>query len=341
MLKIIDGNTTPQLSMAEYIWFDGKYIFSTTKLIEIYPTEDNEHLPVPNIKPISIEDGDTEYILNPVHYVLDPFQKGIHYIILCDIYIDGETTHKCNTRAHLNKVISSGGDKAESLVTFTQQFYLYKPKKHLRGIDTDQSILGWDNTGIPPTNNPKYGVGEERVSGREVLMEHLRTCMDSGLLVCGFNAEDDLGKWSFKVGYRNFSSDEDDAVPLISSDHLIFARYLLQRICEKYNLAVDYIYKDCKLKVNYSTWATREKRQKKVDDVPTNITDLISTLENYHSEYLLSLQQISAPFKLRIPLSSIHQGYGHIEDERPKGDSDPYMICSKLIEHSCGLWIPR
>ena len=162
--------------------------------------------------------------------------------------------------------------------------------------------------------------------------------MDSGLLVCGFNAEDDLGKWSFRVGYRNFSSDKDDAVPIISSDHLIFARFILQRICEKYSLAVDYAYKDCKLKVNYSTWATREKRQKKIETVPVNITNLITTLETYQSEYLQALRQTSTSSKLRVPISSIHQGYGHIEDERPKGDSDPYIVCSKLIEYSCGLW---
>ena len=341
MLKLLDGNTKPLISTADYIWHIGKRIFSTKKLIEIYPTDNEEQLPIPNINPISFQSDGKEYILNPVHYVLDPFQKGVHYIILCDVYEDSNTPHKCNTRNFLNKVVNGGGNKSETIISYTQQFYLYSPKKHLDGLTESTSILGWDNTGIKPICNSHYGVGTECVSGREILNEFLKACMDSGILICGFNAEDDLGKWSFKVGYRNFVTDGATATPIIVSDHLIFARYLLQRICEKYDLSVDYQYNNCNLKVNFSTWATRAKGQKLSETVPCNIKELISTLENYHSEYLLFLKQPPTSYKVRVPLSAKHQGYGHIEDERPKGDSDPYIVCSKLIEYACGIWVSK
>ena len=338
---MISNETTPLLSTAEYIWYDGEKIFSKTKVIEIYPTSNEEHLPVPVIKPISINYEGMDLILNPVHYVLDPFQQGANYIILCDIYKDSENPHPCNTRAHLNKVLDSGGSRADSLVGFTQQFYLYKPQQHTKGIQSQNQILGWDNTGLDPIHNSHYALGSECISGREIIMEHLKLCMDSGILICSTNSEKDMGKWNFKVGYRNFASDEDDATPIISSDHLIFARYFLQRLCEKYDLAVDFSY-DCKLTVNFSTWATRENRQSVGEGgIPQNITELISTLETHHLEYLKVIETENKKFNVSVPLSAIHQGYGHIEDERPKGDSDPYVICSKIIEYSCGLWIPN
>ena len=339
---MIDGDTKPLLSTAEYIWLIGKKIFSTKKIIEVYPTEDNEQIPVLNITPISFEDQGKEYILNPVHYVLDPFQKSVNYIILCDIYEDSESPHPCNTRSYLNKVIrDSSGDKSHSLISFTQQFYLYYPSKHNKGISSTNEILGWENTGLDPVNNSRYGVGTECVSGRNIINEFLKLCMDSGILICGVSAEDDLGKWNFKVGYRNFISDEEDPTPLISSDHLIFARYLLQILCEKYNLAVDYEYKNCTLKTNFSTWATRERSQPKINSVPANCISLRDMLRNNHTNFIQALQQPSTPFKVKIPLSAKHQGYGHIEDERPMGSADPYIISSKLIEQTCGVWVPK
>jgi glutamine synthetase len=343
MLKLINGETKPLLSTAEYIWYDGEKIFSKTKVIEIYPTSNEEQLPVPVIKPISITYGGMDFILNPVHYVLDPFQKGANYIILCDIYKDSETPHNCNTRSYLERVLQSGTNRSESLVGFTQQFYLYKPKKHNTGISSNSEIYGWDFTGIDPIERSHFGVGADCVSGRRIILEHLKLCMDSGILICSANAEDDLGKWNFKIGYRNFSSDEDDATPIISADHLIFARYFLQRLCEKYHLAVDYSYKGCLLKANFSTWATRETQQGlNEDNVPNNIAELITTLESNHYEHLQHIgSPTNTPFNIKVPLSATHQGYGHIEDERAKGDTDPYVMCAKLLEHSCGLLIPR
>lgn len=381
-MRLINGDTKPLLATAEYIWLDGnnpQEIRSKTKVIEIFPTEDSQQLPVPMLtdwsfdgsSTIQAEGNNSDCFLKPVHYVLDPFQKGANYLVLCEVYKDKETPHETNTRAYLRQVLESGGSKSEGLFGFEQEYFLYRPDHYDRGLKP-HNIIGWRNTGTDPHPQGHYycGVGSDNVEGREIANEHLRLCMEAGLLICGLNAEVALGQWEFQIGYRDFQSDDDVANGLIASDHLIFARYILQRLCEKYDLAVEYHPKPIKgdwngsgLHTNFSTWATREKGQGRTSEgIPSNIQALIDLLEPVHKEHmelygigneerLTGLHETCShtEFKsggsdrgasIRIPIGVLESGYGYLEDRRPSSNADPYLVSGKLLATASGLWIP-
>ena len=71
--------------------------------------------------------------------------------------------------------------------------------------------------------------GELGVIGREFVEDHLNACLAAGLKVGGINAEVMPGQWEFQIGPSSATH---------VSDQLWVARYLLERISEKYGYEV-------------------------------------------------------------------------------------------------------
>jgi len=382
MLRVIDQGAKPITATAEYIWLDGNYpqeIRSKTKVIEVYPTSENQ-LPVPNLSNWGFDGSstkqasgsDSDCILQPVHYVLDPFQRGANYLVMCEVYNgDGITPHETNTRSYLRTVLDSGGAKAEGLFGFEQEYFFYKHDPTHRGLKKS-SALGWPDNGLEPSEQGPYycAVGSQNVAGRDLANKHLKLCMDSGILICGLNAEVALGQWEFQIGHRGLEGDTEPASALIASDHLIFARYILQRLCEESGVSVCLDPKPIKgdwngsgLHTNFSTWATREVNQKRNEEgIPVNIAELIARLSETHQEHIevygvgneerLTGDHETCSYKefrsggadrgasIRIPIGVVNSGHGYIEDRRPASNADPYLVTAKLLATACGLWLP-
>ncbi len=92
--------------------------------------------------------------------------------------------------------------------------------------------MGFPGKGYyPGPQGPYYcAVGAENVAGRDIVEEHLDACIAASLNIEGINGEVMKGQWEYQI----FAKGAKDA-----GDQLWVARYLLCRIAEKHNVAID------------------------------------------------------------------------------------------------------
>ena len=155
-----------------------------------------------------------------------------------------------------------------------------------------------------------------------------------------------LGQWEFQIG---------PVEGIDACDQLWIARYILEKICEEYNVYVSYDPKPIKgeswngsgCHVNYSTIDTRCKNGINV------IYSYIAKLSKCHEEHIKvygnnderligkletsSINQFTygvadRTASIRIPYDVNNNGKGYLEDRRPASDIDPYIVLSKLVK---------
>lgn len=345
------------IGSAEYIWLDGasptKELRSKTRVVDVNP----ETVSV-NDFPVWSYDGSSTYQaegsksdleLRPVCVVNDPIRGEGSYLVLCEVFNSDDTPHSTNTRAKLRAVLSQGGALLDPLVGFEQEYTLFQ----------DGRPLGWPETGAPAAQGPYYcGVGAGKVYGRDLVEDHLAACLEAGLLIYGINAEVMPAQWEFQIGYRGFE-DDNAADPLLASDHMWIATWLLHRLSEAYDIKVSFDNKPMKGDWNgagcHTNFSTNKMRSPETGKQA--IEESISCLERTHADHILvygaglderltgahetcSIHEFKSGYSdrgcsIRIPLSVQQKGYGYIEDRRPGANSDPYEVCTKLVATIC------
>ena len=94
--------------------------------------------------------------------------------------------------------------------------------------------LGFPADGFPGPQGEYYcGVGYKAVGdiAREIVEEHLDLCLDAGINHEGINAEVAKGQWEFQIFGKGSKK---------AADEIWVARYILNRLCEKYGVDVEY-----------------------------------------------------------------------------------------------------
>jgi len=356
------SNFTPKpvVGYADYLWLspnqDGTQTFrNKKKVIEVFQSESGEF--IPNLKPWAFDGsstnqadgGDSDCLLSPCHYVLDPFCKNAPgFIVFCEVYDGDGNPHPTNYRHQLRTILDSGAEALETHWGFEQEYVLHEEGR----------ILGWPEEGEPGPQGPYYcGAGATNVAGREIVDEHLEACVNAGLMIFGMNAEVMLGQWEFQIGYRGFSSltDVEEANALVVSDQLWIARYLLERIAEQYGVSVDWSPKPrtgdwngSGCHANFSTAATRDKEIGR-----ESINEICKVLEASHMEHMavygigneerltgfhetcnyteFKVGPADRGASIRIPRGTETVGYGYIEDRRPASNCNPYQVTAKIL----------
>jgi glutamine synthetase len=183
---------------------------------------------------------------------------------------------------------------------------------------------------------------------RTIVEEHLQACLTAKINISGLNAEVAPNQWEFQIG---------PCEGIESGDHMIIARFLLERIAEKYDVVINYtpkLYKHINgsgCHTNFSTSVTRH------ENGIEEIYKCMSKLEKKHAEHiavygkdnenrLTGIHETSSIHKfsfgvgtrntsVRIPNQVVKDGCGYFEDRRPAANIDPYQVTSLVFQTCC------
>jgi len=329
---------------AEYIWIDGieptALVRSKTKIL--IGTEGT----VPNFPKWGFDGSstnqavgnDSDCILNPVSFRINPLNDD-GFLVLCEVLNSDETPHKSNKRAKL-RIVQDQFKDYECWFGFEQEYTLMKGGRP----------YGWPKNGYPPAQGQFYcGVGADNVYGRELIESHLDACIIAELSIEGINAEVMPGQWEFQIGA---------GLGLKMCDDLIYARWLLYRIGEAYDISVTLHPKPIKgdwngagMHTNFSTNGMRrqggyEHIENAIKKLEHNHTTIVEVYGADNHERLTGNHETCGidEFKsgvadrgasIRIPRHVASQQYGYLEDRRPAANADPYEVARALMVTIC------
>ncbi len=325
----------------EYIWLDGykptQSLRSKTKVVSDFggKLEDVGNWNFDGSSTEQASGGESDTLLKPVAVYPDPDRFGGNgWLVMCEVLNADGTPHESNGRATIED------DDADFWFGFEQEYTL---------IDLDTNLpLGFPKNGFPGPQGPYYtSVGARNCIGRDVVDEHLHLCLEAGLNVEGINAEVMMGQWEFQVFAKGAGT---------AGDEIWMARYLMERIGEKYGVAVDWHPKPVKgdwngsgMHANFSNGAMRDQGGKELmtkicETFGENIERHISVYGADNNQRLTGLHETQAIDKfsygefdrgasIRIPVETLQNDWkGRLEDRRPASNGDPYKIAAVIIQ---------
>jgi glutamine synthetase len=326
----------------EYIWLDGykptQSLRSKTKVVKADEFDGTlASLSMWSFDGSSTEQapgGSSDCLLKPVYVVKDPQRKN-GYLVMCEVLNADGTAHESNGRATIED------DDNDFWFGFEQEYFLWDPRTN--------KPLGFPDGGYPGPQGPYYcSVGAKNAYGRDIVEEHLDVIIEAGLNVEGINAEVAAGQWEFQI----FAKGAKEA-----GDQIWIARYLLERIGEKYGVAVNW---HCKplgaldwngsgMHANFSNTTLRTCGSKEMYDKiceafrpvvkehidvygadnHLRLTGKHETASIHDFSYGVSDRGAS----IRIPILSVQRGWkGYLEDRRPNSAADPYKVAARIIK---------
>jgi len=330
------------LTKLEYIWLDGykptQSLRSKTKIVKEEEFDGTlATLPMWSFDGSSTEQapgGSSDCLLKPVFVVKDPLRKNA-YLVMTEVLSSDGNPHPSNGRALIED------DDNDFWFGFEQEYFLWNPATN--------KPLGFPDGGFPAPQGPYYcSVGANNAFGRDIVEEHLDAIIEAGLNVEGINAEVAAGQWEFQI----FAKGAKEA-----GDQMWVARYLLERIGEKYGVAINW---HCKplgaldwngsgMHANFSNGTLRTCGSKDTFD---KICEAFRPVVKEHIEVYGADNHLRLTGKhetasihdfsygvsdrgasIRIPVMVPAKGWnGYLEDRRPNSAADPYKVAARIIK---------
>lgn len=324
----------------EYIWLDGyqpvRNLRSKTQIKDFASFPKLEELPNWGFDGSSTQQapgGSSDCVLKPVAVYPDSTRKN-GVLVMCEVYNADGTPHASNDRATII-------DDPDTWFGFEQEYFFYQ----------DGRPLGFPENGYPAPQGPYYtGVGYKNVGdvARQIVEEHLEICLDAGINHEGINAEVAKGQWEFQIFGKGSKT---------CADQIWVARYILNRLTEKYGIDVEY---HCKplgatdwngsgMHCNFSTKYMREVggeayflalmaafEKNCAEHIAVYGPDNHMRLTGLHETQ--SIDQFSWGIadrgaSIRVPHSFKNNGWkGYLEDRRPNSQGCPYAISSRVLK---------
>ncbi|OGI63495.1 glutamine synthetase [Candidatus Nomurabacteria bacterium RIFCSPLOWO2_01_FULL_41_21] len=327
-------------SKLEYIWLDGykptQSLRSKTKIVENFSgkLKDCENWSFDGSSTRQAPGGSSDCILKPVFVCPDPARKA-GFLVMCEVLNADGTAHESNGRATIED------DDNDFWFGFEQEYFLWDTKIN--------KPLGFPPEGFPPPQGQYYcSVGASNAYGRNIIEEHLDICLEAGLNVEGINAEVATGQWEFQVFAKGAKN---------AGDQTWIVRYLLERVGEKYGVAINW---HCKplgdvdwngsgMHANFSNSLMRGAGNKETfEAICKAFVPLVKEhIEVYGADNHLrltgkhetqSIDQFSYGVSdrgasIRIPISTVVRGWsGYLEDRRPNSSADPYKVAGRIVK---------
>ena len=349
--------------IAEYIWLDANKRFrSKTKIIyefankgfisdkndiSMYPKWDYDGSSTGQANGTS-----SEIILVPVFVCDNPLLNDsiksinsnhvlIKKLVLCETFhVDGKPTAE-NTRHNATTIFDMSVEQ-KPWFGLEQEYFIFDDNTY-----NEENKKGFYEMGMH-----YCGIGCQ-ISHRQLVEEHMAACLNAGLNISGINAEVSKDQWEFQIG---------PSEGVRAADELLMARFLLERIAEKYQKVICYDPKPFAYingsgcHANFSTKAMREKNRVDGDGIGgiNEIERVIKNMEKHHSEDIqhygkdndkrvsgihetssydeFSWGVANRGASVRINNNTYRDGFGYFEDRRPAANMDPYLVTSILMQ---------
>lgn len=326
-------------SKLEYIWLDGyqptQELRSKTKVVSEFDGK-LESCPVWSFdgsSTMQAEGGSSDCLLKPVALFQDPDREN-GWLVMTEVLNPDGTPHASNGRATIDD------DDDDFWFGFEQEYFI---------MDTNTDLpLGFPRRGFPGPQGMYYcSVGGRYTWGRDLVEEHLDSCLKAGLNIEGINQEVAPGQWEF----QNFAKGAKKA-----GDELWVARYLLNRLTEKHGYYIELHPKPVNgdwngsgMHANFSNSTLRNAGSKEVYD---RVCEAFRPTREAHIEVYgayndlrltgkhetQSIHQFSYGVSdrgasIRIPIATVESGWkGWLEDRRPASNADPYKVAGIIVK---------
>ncbi len=323
----------------EYLWLDGREpipeLRGKTTIKEYDSTPTLAELPLwgfDGSSTMQAEGHSSDCVLKPVALYPDAARTNA-FLVMCEVLMPDKTPHPTNKRA-------TAPDDADFWFGFEQEYFLYK----------DGKPLGFPKDGFPGPQGPYYcGAGYKYMGSiaRQIVEEHLDLCLAAGINHEGINAEVAKGQWEFQIFGKGSHKAADD---------MWVARYLMMRLCEKYEVDVIWHCKPIRgdwngsgMHTNFSFGHLRDVggkeyfeklmaafKDSREDHIAVYGPDNHLRLTGLHetapiTEFRYGLSDRGA--SIRMPVNFIRDGYkGYLEDRRPNSEADPYQIVAQVVK---------
>lgn len=283
--------------------------------------------------------------LKPCVVYKDPFRCDPHVLVLCEVYVGDGKPASTNNRKYCNDLCTF--HKEEDPWFGLEQEYTM--------LDVDGACLGWPKGGCPAI---KYqysycGVGAKYIAGRDISECHEKACLYAGMDFEGTNAEVMHASWEWQIG---------TSIGMKAPDDMWGSRFIMARVAEDFGVDVTYhpkpmgaFHPGIGMHHNFST------KKMRTEGGYEFILECIKRLEKNHMKHMkvygndeqtnrmrLSGKFETAPFEkfswgiasraasIRLQRHIKETGKGFMEDRRPGGDCDPYLVCGLLMETCLG-----
>tara|TARA_A100001015_G_C15039728_1_gene738844 strand:+ start:968 stop:2038 length:1071 start_codon:yes stop_codon:yes gene_type:complete len=338
--------------LLEYVWLAGDQSLRSKTRTYYKKVKTVNDLPAWNYDGSSCGQApgnDSEIVLVPCALFNDPFRKNlpentVSYLVLCKSEkVDKTPALGCN-REYAEKIFKNRMHEMP-WYGIEQEYTLFEKD----GV----TPLGWPKhdgkLGYPAPQGPYYcAAGTNNIIGREIVEEHYMKCLEAGIRVSGINAEVMLGQWEYQVG---------PCEGLSAGDELWMSRYIMERVCEKHNIVVNWDPKPMPGDWNgagcHTNFSTKKMRENCSKDYVMSLMERFCEKHMEHikvygegNERRLTGHHETSPItefsfgvanrgcSIRIPRDLHECDYksGYIEDRRPASNMDPYLVTAKIAE---------
>ncbi len=323
----------------EYIWLDGYFptqnMRSKTKVVENFDGT-LEACPMWSFDGSSTRQavgGFSDCLLKPVAIFPDP-ERDNAFLVMTEVLNSDGSAHVSNARATILD------DDNDFWFGFEQEYFI---------MDTDTQLpLGFPIGGFPGPQGMYYcSVGGRNTHGRDFVEEHADLCIQAGLNFEGINQEVASGQWEFQLFAKGAK---------LAGDELWIARYLLDRLTEKYGYYIEYHPKPVAgdwngsgMHANFSntllrTCGSKETYEKVCEAFRPVVKEHMAVYGAFNEMRLTGLHETASIHEfsygisdrgasIRIPIITVEQGWkGWLEDRRPASNGDPYKIASRIVK---------
>lgn len=325
----------------EYIWLDGYHptqnMRSKTKVIENFSgkLKDCPMWSFDGSSTRQAEGGSSDCILKPVAIYPDPARTD-GFLVMNEVLNADGTPHVSNGRATIDD------DDNDFWFGFEQEYFIMDSKTQLP--------LGFPIGGYPKPQGMYYcSVGGRHTHGRDIVDKHADYCIEAGLIFEGINQEVASGQWEFQLFAKGAKK---------AGDEIWVARYILDRLTEKFGYYIDYHPKPLGKEMDWNgsgmhanfsnellrTCGKREVYEKVCEAFRPFVKEHIAVYGEFNDQRLTGFHETASIHdfsygisdrgaSIRIPIATVEMGWkGWLEDRRVASNADPYKVAARIIK---------